>query len=193
METITGVRPGVVTAGSCLLVVGGLVVAGEVLLSYQDYFTGLRVYEQAAAEHLTPNDTAFAAYGVALHLGLAAGGFLVAAGVVFAGVFSFFGLRWARMVAWIMAMPVLLWFGVLEAVFLVFADRSDPPTDELSRRFEEAWPSWLHTLDMALIGSALLMLGVALVCQTVPAADAYFSRRARIPEGSTPELDIALH
>ncbi|MFI1993087.1 hypothetical protein [Actinoplanes sp. NPDC020271] len=180
METNSGTRPGVVTAGSLLLVTAGLTVAGEVLLSYDEYVTGMRVYEQAAVDHIIASQTAFAAYGGALHLCMATLGLLVAAGVVVAGLLSFFGIRWARMVAWIMAMPVLLWYGLLETIYVVFGGGKSPET-ELDRRLDEAWPDWLHTLDMTLIGVALATLGVALICQTVPAADAYFSRHVARP------------
>jgi predicted DNA repair protein MutK len=171
-------RPPVVIAAAGLLGAAGALFAGEVLLSGDKYFTEMRTFEQAAADRIVPNDTAFAAFGVLIHWIMTVVGVFTGAVLVVLAVFIFFGRSWARVVTWLFGRPILLWYGVLAALtFLagaVAGDTPNPDPAELIRRYTEAWPPWLDTLDTTLMAAVTVLLIGALVSQTVPAADAYF-------------------
>lgn len=179
-------RPTLVIFAAAMLATGGALFAGEVLLSTDRYFTGMRVYEQAAADDVIENEGAFGAVGVVLHVYPAALGVIIGCGLVFLAFFTAIGHNWARAVSWIMGVPVLFWYGALAILYLALWFLSDPVTansmpPELTRRYEQAWPGWLDTLDNALMISVPLVLLTALVCQTVPAADTYFRFRRQQP------------
>jgi hypothetical protein len=174
-------RPSIVTAASCMLGVGGALFAGEVSLSADSYFTGMRTYEQAVHDGIVGNDTAFAAVGVAIHVVPAVIGIFAGAALVVLALFTAFGQGWARAISWVFGLPILLWYGVLAVLRYVAGAISgsveDPDPAELARRYEQAWPEWRNTLDAGLMVAVAALLITALVCQTVPAADAYFRRR----------------
>jgi hypothetical protein len=174
-------RPAVVIAAAGMTAAGGALFAAEVLLSGDKYFTDMRTYERAAADKVVDNDTAFAAVGVVIHGAMTAVGVLAGIALVVLAVLTFFGQSWARAVSWILGLPVLLWYGGLAALnFLASAlagdVRNTDPT-ELIRRYDEAWPPWLNTLDGGLMAAVAALLIAALVCQTIPAADVYFRKR----------------
>ncbi|MEU8814727.1 hypothetical protein [Actinoplanes sp. NPDC048796] len=178
-------RPGIVGLACGMLAAGGVLFAAEVKLSGDKYFTDMRTYEQAAHDGVIENDTAWAAAGVTIHWTMTVVGVFVGLALAVLAVLAFFGLSWARVVSWVFGLPILLWYGVLALlnfpVVSVVGDvaEPDPARAELARRLEEAWPSWLGTLDVVLMVSVSVLLIAALVCQTVPAADAYFRRNAR--------------
>jgi hypothetical protein len=167
-----------------MLAAGGALFAGEVLLSADKYFTDMSTYEQAARDKIIENDSGFAAVGVGIHLAMTAVGVFVGAALVVLALVAFSGQGWARAVSWIFGLPVLLWYGILGAIsFVGSALVGDTPddlaSDELTRRFDAAWPPWLDALDAALMAVVAALLIGALVCQTVPAADAYFRKPAQ--------------
>jgi hypothetical protein len=171
-------RPGAVVAAGALLAVGGVLVAGEALLSLLTYLAGMSVYLQPGT-----------AVGVLLHAVLTAVGVLVGATLVTTACFTVYGHRWAQIVNWVLGIPLLLWYGMLLSVPVAFSVQvamSGPPVAsdhpataygalllELERRHEQAWPSWLGTLDWALITVIPLVVLAALACQAVDTADAY--------------------
>jgi hypothetical protein len=185
MKVVTGARPAVVTAACGMLAAGGALFAGEVLLSGDKYFTNMSTYEQAAHDKIIDNETAFAGVGVVIHGAMTAIGVLVGAALVVLAVVAFSGHGWARAVSWIFGLPVLLWYGLLaalSALSLVFSGDGGGGNQpaELIRRYDEAWPPWLDTLDVVLMVLVAVLLIGALVGQTIPAADAYFRRRSRM-------------
>lgn len=174
-------RPAIVGAAAAMLAAAGALFAGEAYLSQEKYFTDMGTYEQAAADGIIKNDTAWAAVGVVIHWGMQIVGVFFGLALVALAVPAFLGRSWARAVGWIFGLPVLLWYGFLASVGalgMAFAgdgpESTDPP--ELARRFAEAWPPWLETLDTVLMVAVAALLIGALVGQTVPAADAYFRR-----------------
>jgi uncharacterized membrane protein YgdD (TMEM256/DUF423 family) len=188
-------RPAVVTVASGLLAAGGAMFAGEVLLSVNKYFTDMKVYEQAASDGIVSNDSGFAAIGVGVHLVMATVGIFTGIALVVLAVFTFAGQNWARAVGWIFGIPVLLWYGGLAALTflanLLSAGDVDPTPAELARRYDQAWPPWLDTLDVVLMVLVSAALVTALVGQTVPTADTYFRRtRAASRAGRTVAADF---
>lgn len=173
-------RPPAVIAAAGLLGAAGALFAGEVLLSGDKYFTDMRTFERAAADRIVPNDTGFAAFGVLIHWTMTTVGAFTGFVLVVLAVFTFFGRSWARAVTWLFGLPILLWYGGLAALnFLAGAlagDTPNPDPAELIRRYAEAWPPWLDTLDTGLMAAVTVLLLGALVTQTVPAADAYFRK-----------------
>jgi hypothetical protein len=165
-----------------MLAAGGALFASEMYLSQEKYFSDMGTYARAANDHIVDNDTAFAAFGVVIHLGMEIVGIFVGLALLVLAVVAFLGKSWARAVSWLFGLPVLLWYGLLaslDALSLVFAGGGpqDTAPPELTRRFNEAWPPWLNTLDTVLIVAVAVLLMAALVCQTVPIADAYFKKR----------------
>ncbi|XVU23047.1 hypothetical protein ACQPZJ_38155 [Actinoplanes sp. CA-054009] len=173
-------RPGIVVAAGGMLAAGGVLFVGEVLLSAGEYFTGMSTYERAVRDGIVENDMAFAGVGVTIHLAMAAVGVLVGIALVVLAFASFAGLAWARAVSWVFGLPVLIWYGGLAVVAFVAAaltgEVANPDPVELTRRFDAAWPGWLGTLDAGLMAAVSVLLTAAIVCQTVPVADAYFRR-----------------
>jgi hypothetical protein len=166
-----------------MLMTGGALFAGEMWLSQEKYFTDMRTYERATADHIVENDTAFAAFGVVIHWGMEIVGVFVGLALVVLAMVAYFGRGWARAVSWLFGLPILLWYGLqasLGALSVVFAGGgphgTDPP--ELARRFDQAWPPWLNTLDTVLMVAVAVLLMAALVFQTVPAADRFFRSSA---------------
>jgi hypothetical protein len=175
-------RPGVVTAAGAMLATGGALFALESYLAQQKYFTDGETYVKAAADGVIKNDTAWAGVGGAIHLFMQVIGVFAGLALVVLAVPALRGWGWARAVSWIFGLAILFWYGFLASVgalgFVLSGDappRTDPP--ELTRRFDEAWPPWLTTLDTVLMVAVAVLLIGALVGQTVPAADAYFRRR----------------
>jgi uncharacterized membrane protein YgdD (TMEM256/DUF423 family) len=174
-------RPTIVTAAGAMLATGGALFAGEVLLSAGKYFTDETTYETAAADGIVKNTGAYAAFGGSLHVVMTILGVFAGVALVLLAAFAAFGHNWARAVSWIFGAPILLWYGALASIHALGlllsssgTGNTDPP--ELARRFDEAWPPWLNILDVVLMILVAVLLLAALVCQTVPAADAYFRK-----------------
>jgi hypothetical protein len=93
-------RPGTVTAACVMLVLGGLLYAGEIYRAAQHFFRttaiGGAVGGVAIGFHwLVEISGIFAGFAVALLAGPA-----------------FAGLAWARAVSWVFGLPMLIWYGV---------------------------------------------------------------------------------
>ncbi len=177
-------RPPVVIVAAGMLALGSALLMGEVLLSMDKYFTGMHVYEQAASDGLIEHHGGFAAIGATVHLLPGLLGAVIGFGLMVLAPFNGFGHNWARAVSWILGTPVLLWYGALAIVNVLLSAVPEPSgadvvPPELTRRFEQEWPGWLDSLDTGLVVLVPLALLCALVCQTVPTADAYFRLRRR--------------
>lgn len=178
MSTTPRRRPAVVTVAGALLAAAGAMFAGEVLLSASKYFTDMRVFEQAAQDGIVENTTAFAGVGSSIHLLMTVVGVFAGVVLVALAAFTLAGQAWARVVSWIFGVPILLWLagvGFLSLLGHLLAG-DDPQPTALTRRFQEAWPAWLNVLDVLLMVLVVVALLAALVCQTIPAADAWFRR-----------------
>ncbi|XVV10252.1 hypothetical protein ACQP2X_36180 [Actinoplanes sp. CA-131856] len=179
-------RPKIVVAACGMLAAGGVLFAGEVMLSADKYFTDMRTYERAVRDGIVENDTAFAAVGVTIHLAMAAVGVLAGVALVVLALAAFGGRDWARAVAWFFGLPVLIWYGILAVLyFMAGLFGGGEARTELGPRFDEAWPPWLDALDAGLMVAVSVLLVGALVGQTVPAADAYY-RSAGAGRGPAP-------
>ena len=171
-------RPPLIAASSGLLAAAGALLIGEVLLSANEYFTGMEVYEQAMSDGVIPNYSTFAAVGVVLHLIMAAGGIVMGAALMVLAAFIFVGKRWARIVSWIVGVPVLLYSALAMVGLLgnlIFSGSGGADPSELTRRYEQAWPFWLHAFDMVLVVLLAAALLTGLVCHTRPSVAAYFA------------------
>jgi hypothetical protein len=177
------IRPPAVVAASAMLATGGALFALEMYLAGRKYFTEVDTYDQAVADHATPNlhDNAIVAVPMLGHRLLQVVGVFAGVALVALAIPAFFGWNWARAVSWILGLPALLWYGLVASVaalgLALGGGGASQVDDELSRRLDAAWPPWLDSLDTVLMVTVSVLLIGALVCQTVPAADRYFRRR----------------
>jgi hypothetical protein len=143
-------RPRIVSAACGMLAAGGLLFAGET------YLAGVRYFKVAD--------------------------FWGAAGVlidVFHRLAEILGIFGGLAVA-VLAAPAflgLIWYAVTGSASAVGRMLNGPAATDPA--WQQVWPSWLDTLDVALTVAAAVLLIGALVGQTVPRADAYFRRGLR--------------
>lgn len=158
-------RPRIVSAACGMLAAGGLLFAGET------YLAGVRYFKVAdfwgAAGVLID-----VFHRLAEILGIFGG---LAVAVLAAP--AFLGLSWARAVSWMFGLPMLIWYAVTGSASAVGRMLNGPAATDPA--WQQVWPSWLDTLDVALTVAAAVLLIGALVGQTVPRADAYFRRGLR--------------